>query len=136
MIQRRRPRCAVSVLTALALLCLQLASAIPVRAAIVSSAQVIENSEADDQRSRIRAMLDREDVGRQLQHWGVDPAEAQARIDSLDEAELAGLVKRIDTLPAGGGALEVIVISALLVFLVLLFTDIAGYTDVFPFVRR
>ncbi|MDJ0722426.1 MAG: PA2779 family protein [Desulfobacterales bacterium] len=135
MIQRRLPHRAVSALTALALLYMQLGSVLPVQAAIVSSVQVIAPGEADDQRSRIRGMLARKDVCRQLQQWGVDPAEAQARIDSLDEAELAQLAARIDTLPAGGGALEVIVISALIVFLVLLFTDIAGYTDVFPFVH-
>jgi hypothetical protein len=83
----------------------------------------------------MRAILDREDVRRQLQRWGVDPAEAQARVDSLDEAERARLAERIDNLPAGSGALEVVVVSALIIFLVLLFTDIAGYTDVFPFVH-
>jgi hypothetical protein len=37
----------------------------------------------------------------------------------------------MDALPAGGDALGV----ALIVFLVLLFTDIMGYTKIFPFTR-
>ena len=126
---------AIAVLTALALLFLQLWSAAPIQAALVTSAQAFSQVEADDQRSRLRTLLDRDDICRQLQQWGVDPAEAQARVDSLNEAELARLADRLDSLPAGSGAIEVIVISALIVFLVLLFTDIAGYTDVFPFVR-
>ncbi len=126
---------ATAVLTAFVLLFLQLWSAAPIQAALVTSAQAFSQIEADDHRSRLRTLLDRDDVCRQLQQWGVDPAEAQARVDSLDEAELARLADRLDSLPAGSGAIEVIVISALIVFLVLLFTDIAGYTDVFPFVR-
>ncbi len=126
---------AIAVFTAVALLFLQFWSAAPAQAALVSSAQAFSQASADDHRSRLKAVVSRDDVSRQLQQWGIDPAEAQARVDSLDEAELVRLAERMDTLPAGGGALEVIVISVLIVFLVLLFTDIAGYTDVFPFVR-
>ena len=43
---------------------------------------------------------------------------------------------RLDQLPAGSGALEVILVVALIVFLVLLITDITGHTDVFPFVKK
>jgi hypothetical protein len=42
----------------------------------------------------------------------------------------------MDKLPAGGDGLGILVGAALIVFLVLLFTDIAGYTDVFPFVKH
>ncbi|MDJ0804152.1 MAG: PA2779 family protein [Desulfobacterales bacterium] len=126
---------ATAVLTAIALLCLQFGSAATVQAALVTSAQALSPVEADDHRSRLKALLERDDVSRQLQQWGVDPAEARAHVDSLDEVELARLADQIDSLPAGRGALEFILISALVVFLVLLCTDIAGYTDVFPFVR-
>ena len=46
--------------------------------------------------------------------------------------EAARLAARIDALPAGGADILVV---ALIVFLVLLFTDIMGYTKVFPFTR-
>jgi hypothetical protein len=42
----------------------------------------------------------------------------------------------LDQLPAGSGALEVVLIVALIVFLTLLVTDIMGYTDIFPFVKK
>ena len=80
-------------------------------------------------------MLGRDDIAQRLIAWGVDPDEARARVDTLNDAELAVLGDHLESMPAGGGALEVIVISLLVVFLVLLFTDIAGYTDVFPFVK-
>ncbi|UCD91514.1 MAG: PA2779 family protein [Desulfobacterales bacterium] len=62
--------------------------------------------------------------------------EANQRIDSLTDAEAIRLAKTIEHLPAGGSTASVVVISALIVFLVLLATDIMGYTDVFPFVKH
>ena len=38
-------------------------------------------------------------------------------------------------MPAGGSALGTIAVVSLIAFLVLLFTDIMGYTDIFPFTR-
>ncbi len=107
----------------------------PVRAALVSTSQSIQQAESEATRNRLKAMLGREDIAQRLINWGVDPNEARARVDTLNEAELAVLSDHLDSMPAGRGALEVIIISLLIVFLVLLFTDIAGYTDVFPFVK-
>jgi outer membrane protein OmpA-like peptidoglycan-associated protein len=42
----------------------------------------------------------------------------------------------MDQLPAGGGFLETLIIVGFLIFLILLATDITGYTDVFPFVKK
>ncbi len=54
-------------------------------------------------------------------------------MNSLSDAEVQRLAERIDTEPAG----QIGVLSAIvLIFLVLLITDIAGLTDVYPFVRR
>jgi hypothetical protein len=77
-------------------------------------------------------MLERTEVRERLQSLGVDPAQARDRVAALSDEEAAQLAARIDALPAGGvDALGV----ALIVFLVLLFTDIMGYTKIFPFTR-
>jgi hypothetical protein len=55
---------------------------------------------------------------------------------ALSDAEIVALADRMESLPAGGGTFEFIVIISLIVFLVLLATDIAGYTDIFPFVKK
>ena len=81
---------------------------------------------------RIARLLDRADVQEQLRTRGVDPAEARARAAALTDAEAAQLVSNIDELPAGGIG---IVGAIVLVFLVLLVTDILGYTKVFPFTK-
>ncbi len=81
---------------------------------------------------RIVEVLERADVQAQLRAGGVDPAEARARAAALTDAEAAQIVSNIDQLPAGGiGIIGAIV----LVFLVLLLTDILGYTKVFPFTK-
>ena len=81
---------------------------------------------------RIAAALERDDVRAQLAARGVSLGEAQARVAALTDAEAADLAAQIDALPAGGlGVLGV----ALVVFLVLLLTDILGYTKIFPFTR-
>jgi hypothetical protein len=41
----------------------------------------------------------------------------------------------MDQLPAGGDGIGTIVGAAVLVFLILLITDILGFTHVFPFVK-
>ena len=107
----------------------------PARAALVSTAQSFQQVKSEETRERLKAMLAREGIAQRLIGWGVDTDEARARVDTLNEAELAVLADKLESMPAGSGALEVIIISLLIVFLVLLFTDIAGYTDVFPFVR-
>jgi hypothetical protein len=57
----------------------------------------------------------------------------KARVAALTDAEAAELAARIDELPAGGVS---VLGAALIVFLVLLLTDILGYTKVFPFTRQ
>jgi len=42
----------------------------------------------------------------------------------------------MDQFPAGGGFFEAFIVIVFLVFLILLLTDISGYTDVFPFVKK
>ena len=86
---------------------------------------------ATDQ-GRMVEFLDRAEVQAQLQAYGVSAAEVKARVAALTDDEAAQLAAQIDALPAGG----VNIISALLiVFLVLLLTDILGFTKIFPFTR-
>ena len=105
-------------------------------AALIETETVLEASWGQEARSRIKQVLVREDVRQVLIRQGIDFREAEARIDSLSDAEAMAVADNLDQLPAGGGALEVLLIVALIVFLVLLATDIAGYTDIFPFVEK
>ena len=105
-------------------------------AAMIETETVLEASQGQEARSRIKQLLVREDVRQALIKQGIDPREADARINGLSDAEAIAIADRLDQLPAGGGALELVLIVALIVFLTLLATDIMGYTDIFPFVKK
>lgn len=101
---------------------------IPAHAAFISTDAALALSE----RERILSVLDRAEVRAQLAARGVSPSDVKARVAALTDEEAAELASRMDELPAGGiGILGAIV----LVFLVLLLTDILGYTKIFPFTK-
>ncbi len=102
-----------------------------VQAAIIGTEQIQAANAAQQNHAKISAALNRPEVLAQLEQMGVSKADAQARVAALTDEEAATLAKQIDSLPAGGD-----VVGALLViFFVLLVTDILGLTKVFPFTR-
>ena len=90
---------------------------------------------ASSAKERILGVLERQDVRAQLQSFGVNPADAKARVAALSDDEAAQLAASMDRLPAGGDGFGALVGAALLIFLVLLLTDILGFTHVFPFTK-
>jgi len=105
-------------------------------AAMIGTETVLDASRSQEARDYLNRILEREDVLAALVAQGIDPLEAKARVESLSDAEVVSLADRIEELPAGGSALGIIVGALLIVFLVLLITDILGYTDIFPFVKK
>jgi ABC-type nitrate/sulfonate/bicarbonate transport system substrate-binding protein len=81
-------------------------------------------------REAIASFVDRAEVRAKLEAYGASPADVKARVASMTDEEAALVAGRIDELPAGG-----VVGAIVLVFLVLLLTDILGYTKIFPFTR-
>ena len=106
------------------------------RAALVATEQVVEKSEVEVDRMRIAALMSRDDVQRQLRAHNVDPDEALARVAALSDAEVREIADRNDALPAGQDALGTLLGVAVIVFIVLLITDLVGVTDVFPFIKK
>lgn len=99
----------------------------PVQAAMVATDAAVASTE----RGRISSLLERAEVRAQLQAYGVDAADVKARVAALTDEEAAQVAAQLDSLPAGGSVVGAIV----LVFLVLLITDILGFTKIFPFTR-
>lgn len=102
-----------------------------VQAAMIGTEQIAAAGAAEQNRAKISAALDRPDVMAQLEKMGVDKDEAKARVAALTDAEAASMAQQIDSLPAGGDILGVL----LFVFVLLLVTDILGLTKVYPFTR-
>ena len=105
-------------------------------AALVGTERVFDAERVQNARELIHGLMAREDIQAALVREGIDPREAQARAESLSDAEAVRLAGAIETLPAGGSSLGIIVFAILLVFILLLITDILGYTDVFPFTKK
>lgn len=97
------------------------------QAGLISTQAALAQQNARHNRDRLQALLTRADVRARLQARGVDPAQVDARIASLNDAEVQQLATQLDTLPAGGDGLELV----LLVFILLLITDLAGITHIF-----
>ena len=104
---------------------------LPAQAGMLPTTSVVANPAKE----RIIGLLERSDVRQQLASLGVDPADAKARVAALTDDEAAQLAARVDSMPAGGDGIGAILGVAVLIFLVLLLTDILGFTHVFPFTK-
>jgi hypothetical protein len=109
-------------------------------ASMIGTEAVINAARVQQDRQRLHDILNRNDVKSQLMARGADPAQVQARVDSLTDQEVQTLAAKIDKMPAGGDVLDFdlgdAVDLAVLVFLILLITDILGLTNVYPFVKH
>lgn len=105
-------------------------------AAMIGTDSILDADRSQRTRDRLNHLLAREDIRAELVSRGIDPQEAKARIGSLTDVEVDRIADMMDQLPAGGGFFETFLIVVFLVFLILLFTDIYGYTDIFPFVNK
>lgn len=103
------------------------------QAGIVGTEIIVSNAQAQQDRAQIMNLLDRKDIQEQLISHGVNVEQAKARVDSLSDAETHTLAGQLNTLPAGGDSILGVIV---LIFLVLLVTDILGLTNVFPFVKK
>jgi hypothetical protein len=106
-------------------------------AGMVGTEALIDLERTQDARNYLRSLLARKDVQNMLVAQGLDLQEAKNRIASLTDEEAIRAAELLEELPAGGdGFFTALLIAVLIVFLVLLATDIAGYTDIFPFVKK
>ena len=108
----------------------------PCLAALIGTETVLDAARGQEARQNVDRILEREDVQKVLRAQSISAEEAKARVKALSDAEVVGLAEKLDQLPAGGDALGSILFAAIFVFVVLLVTDILGYTDVFPFVKK
>jgi len=100
-------------------------------AAMVGTDQVASSAQSQSERARISSFLERADVRQAMENQGIDAAAAQARVAALTDEEVQTVAGKLDTMPAGGDILGIL----FTIFIVLLVTDILGFTKVFPFTR-
>jgi len=86
-------------------------------------------------KEKVMQFTSREDVVKILGQMDVDPKMIESRVASMTDEEAAKIASEIETLPVGADALGSLVGAAVFVFIVLLITDILGFTKVFSFTR-
>ena len=104
----------------------------PAQAAMVGTAQVIAAEQGALNRAQLASMLEREDLQVQLTAMGVDVQQAKARVAHLTDAEVARLNQQIGQLPAGADSVLGFVLA---IIVILMITDLVGWTDVYPFIH-
>ena len=110
-------------------------TAITAKASIIGTETVINTVQGEKSRSRVIAFLDRQEVRDAFVKKGINPEQAKSRVASLTDQEISQICKTLDQLPAGGDGFGAVIGAAVLIFLVLLLTDILGFTNVFPWVK-
>ncbi len=101
------------------------------QAGMVTTEEAITAQSDTANRARVNDFLARDDVRQALEQRGVTGEAAAERVRALSDAEVAQLADKVGSAPAGGEVLGIL----LTVFVVLLITDILGFTKVFPFTR-
>ncbi|WP_019955586.1 PA2779 family protein [Yoonia vestfoldensis] len=107
------------------------------QAATVAQAQMLGTDVAIDRyaaladRGLLLDELQRAEVRDQIIDLGIDPAEAEARLAALSDAELATILTQMENDSAGAD----IVGTLFTVFVILLVTDLLCFTRVFSFTR-
>jgi hypothetical protein len=96
----------------------------------VAATQGVRSASAE--RDRVNATLDRADVAAGLAERGVSVEQAKARVAALTDDEVAQVAHALDTAPAGASDLLGTIVF---IFVLLLITDILGFTKIFPFTR-
>jgi len=88
-------------------------------AALVETETLLDMSRGQEARETLKQFMVREDVRSSIVSQGVDPLEADARLNSLSDAEVIQLADQVDQLPAGGDALGLAISVLVIVILVL-----------------
>ena len=104
---------------------------LPAWSGMVTTDQLIQEQWQTLDRATLMDMLDRDEVRSQLIERGVDPQQAKARIAALSDAQISEIKDNIDTLPAGSGAVGILIA----VLLVLIILDVLGVTNIFTFIN-
>lgn len=70
-------------------------------AAMVGTEQVVAASQAETNRDKLRTLVSRADVSKQLQAMGITPEKATERVNAMTDEEVQKVAGKLDSLPAG-----------------------------------
>ncbi|MDH3693161.1 MAG: PA2779 family protein [Gammaproteobacteria bacterium] len=97
------------------------------QAGLIGTQTVMQSETRETILSKTDAWLAQQTVADQLEQMGVDQADVKQRMQMMTDNELQTLAAKMDNMPAGADALEVIGI----IFIVLLILELLGVTNIF-----
>ena len=104
-------------------------------AQMASTEALFEHSVTVSPKEKVMQFTAREDVAKMLEQMDVDPKMIEERVASMTDEEASEIAHKIDTLPAGSSAVGSLIGAVVFVFVLLVITDILGFTKVFGFTR-
>ncbi len=107
---------------------LGMGTVVPAQAAMLGTQTYLHSVDRDANLAIVDAALLRDDVQQKLTDLGVDVEDARQRVANLPDRDLAQLANDIESMPAGGSAVLVVLGIIFLVFIVL---EVTGTVDVF-----
>ena len=87
-------------------------------AAMIGTEKLLQAEDLQEKRDYLHQLIAREEIKSALIAQGIDPLEAQLRIQSLTDAEIQLIADKLDDLPAGSG----VVIFSLIIVAVIIAT--------------
>ena len=107
----------MSVVVLGAALCLQSSA---VMAEIVPAGELAAPNQAEVEKAKVQAFLDRADVKARLQALGVNAPSAKDRVAAMTDQEVHAMAQKIDSMPAGGTLWNDDLLLILLIILLIL----------------
>lgn len=104
-------------------------------AQMASTEALFEHSAQVSSKDKVMQFTAREDVSKILGQLDVDPKMIEERVASMTDEEASKIAHKIDTMPAGSSAVGSLIGAVVFVFVLLVITDILGFTKVFGFTR-
>lgn len=90
-------------------------------AGLIGTDQAVSDAQAAAARDRVVSLIERAEVARQLQSYGLTPENAKLRVNALTASEVTQLAARIDSVPAGADGAGAVLLIAAVVLIVWLF---------------
>ena len=101
-------------------------------AALVGTDKLLRTDSVKESRDHLSELMAREEVRNALIARGVDPQEAQLRLQSLTDEEIQLLAEKLNDLAAGSGVEIFALIIVVVIIATVLIFNFTSITDVFP----
>jgi hypothetical protein len=84
------------------------------QAGMIGTEQAVVAAASQAERDTVLNFVTRSDVASQLQSLGLDPSTAKDRVNAMSDQEVQQIAAQIDSLPAGGDAVGVVLLILVL----------------------